>query len=124
LTSKPLDDARSLVAGSGHQQLSLFTHGHKGKRVSSHLAGLEQGNCRFPLNFSKGFPLFFSPYQGFQFFPLCGFIEGLSQERVVRDPDSAETHCSPKLSDLLAGLGGQNGTDGLFSLGAKPELPL
>jgi hypothetical protein len=25
---------------------------------------------------------------------------------------------------LLAGLGGQNGTDGLFSLGAKPELPL
>jgi hypothetical protein len=54
--------------------------------------------------------------------PLCGFIEGFGQEGVVRNPDLAETCDSPKLSDLLAGLGGQYGTDSLFPLGAEPVL--
>jgi hypothetical protein len=60
----------------------------------------------------------------FPFSPLCGFIEGLSQERIVKDPDSAETHDSQKLSDLLVGLEGWHRTDSLFPLGDEPVLPL
>jgi hypothetical protein len=37
-TSKPPDNAQSLVA------MSPFVHEHTGKRISSHLAGLEQGH--------------------------------------------------------------------------------
>jgi hypothetical protein len=36
----------------------------------------------------------------------------------------AETCSSQKLSDLLEGLGGWNGTDNLFLLRSKPALPL
>jgi hypothetical protein len=82
-----------------------------------------RGICECPLDFSKVFPLFLSLYQGFPFSPLCYFVEGLNQERVVRDPDSVETHSSQKLSDLLADLGGWHGTDSLFPLGPKPALP-
>jgi hypothetical protein len=47
---------------------------------------------------------------------------GVGQEGVVRDPDSAETCRSQKLSDLPVGLGGWNGTDSLFPLGVKSVL--
>jgi hypothetical protein len=43
---------------------------------------------------------------------------------VVRNPDSTETCSSQKLSDLLAGLRGWNGTDSLFPLRDKPVFPL
>jgi hypothetical protein len=51
-------------------------------------------------------------------------MEGSGQEKVVRDPDSAETCGSQKLSAWPLGLGGWNGTDRLFPLGAKPLLSL
>jgi hypothetical protein len=61
---------------------------------------------------------------GLPFFPLCGFIEGFGQEGVVRDPDSAETSHSPKLSELPASLKGWDETGSLFPVMGKPVLPL
>jgi hypothetical protein len=85
--------ARNLVAGSRLLQLSLVFHVHIGRRVSSHLASPEQGCFECCLNFFKGpfFVCFFlSPHHGFLFSPLCGFIKGFCQERVIGDPDLAE----------------------------------
>jgi hypothetical protein len=56
--------------------------------------------------------------------PTLCFIEEFGQEGVVRDPDSAETCSSPKLSDLLVGLRGWDRTDSLSPLRAEPALPL
>jgi hypothetical protein len=67
-----------------------------------------RGICECPLDFFKGFLLF-------PFSPLCGFIEEFGQERAVRDPDTAETCSSQKLSDLPAGLKGLDGTACFFS---------
>jgi hypothetical protein len=65
-----------------------------------------------------------SPYKRLLFSPLCGFIQHFDLEGVVRDPDSAETCSSPKLSDLLVGLRGWDRTDSLSPLRAEPALPL
>jgi hypothetical protein len=63
------------------------------------------------------------PYKRLTFPLLFGFIEGFGQEGVVRDPDSAETCSSPKLSNVLAGLRGWDGTDSLIPLRAEPAFP-
>jgi hypothetical protein len=76
-----------------------------------------------PFDFFKGFLLFLS-IPSLVVSPLCGFIEGFGQEGVVRDPDPTETCGSPKFSDLLAGLRGQDGTYSLFPLRAELVLPL
>jgi hypothetical protein len=64
-----------------------------------------------------------SPYKRLLFSPLCGFIQHFDLEGVVRDPDSAEVCSSQKLSNLLVGLTGWDGTYSLFPLRAEPVLP-
>jgi hypothetical protein len=68
--------------------------------------------------------LFASPYQRLLFSSLCGFIEGLGQEGVVRYPDSTETYGSQKFSDLSAGLRGWDGINSLFPFRIEPALSL
>jgi hypothetical protein len=97
------------------------------KMTSSHLAGLDQGHL-WVLPWFLSRLLFVLPLllrKGSHSPPtLCGFIEQFGQKGIVRDPDSAKTHSSQKLSDLLVGLGVYHGTDKLFPLRDKSVLPL
>jgi hypothetical protein len=81
-----------------------------------------RGICKCLLDFFKDFLLLPPPYQRLPLSPFCSFIEWFGPEGVVRDPDSAETCSSQKLSNLPAGFRGWNGTYSLFLLRAEPAL--